>query len=1074
MSLPLRPLATLALSALLTAGTSAQVAISEILAANRNGLRDAEGLTADWVELHNLGESPEPLAGRVLADDRGRRFVFPDVALAPRGYLVVYLTGKLRRDPTARLHAGFRLGRGGGELRLLERFTDAELSSLEFGRQHDDVSFGHPQPGERVVLVAPCQQARFVIPRAGLPSEWVLADFRDRTWQQAQGGFGYAYSGRDGIREWIGTDIGGQMRGNGTTACFRYRFDASDTDRLTAALLRVHLVGGFVAWLNGTEIARVNLPAELLPDTRAWTWEEGADLRLVHEFEVPTAPLRDGENLLAVQSFSTSVFAFDHLVMAELVGFAPGELQRERLVHFATPSPGRPNGEGLPTVASRPEIREKPALGLGSRIFSLAAAGDGVVRYTTDGSDPAPASAPMPDRLELEVSAELRVRRFVAGELPSPVDSVHFTRLAAELQDYESDLPMIVVSTHGTPVETKQWIEAHVHAIDRGANGTSRLTGPAQVSTHGSIRLRGSSTLNLPKRSYALELHRPSGRDREVPLFGLAEAAEWVLYAPHNYDQSHLRNALSYEIARRMGVPAPRWRFCELFVDTDGGSVTAEDYKGLYLLVEKIEVGKERVDIDRVGPTDNEAPEVTGGYILKIDRPGVGDTGFTAGGQALQFVSPTERNITDPQRAFLQRWFDGLGTVLGSPEFADPERGYPALIDVDSFIDYHFFHEYTKNPDAYTLSTYMHLPRGGRLRMGPVWDFDRGMRTNDDQYWVGRGGRPLGWTGDYQYGWWGTLFRDPAFVARYRERGRNWLATELAIPRIQALVREIAAEIERAEERDRVRWPIIEAGRWHVELAELEDWIVQRTQWLREELVDLPIFTTPTTFEPPFTLSMHHDNRAGTLYYTTDGADPKLDDGRLSPRAKVYDGPIAVDGPMQVRARVLADGVWSRITERSFVREIARLAISEIMYDPEEGHREEFIEFWNYGDTTIDMTGIDVDGGIRYHFGMGAVKTLAPGARVLIVNDLDTFLASYDAVGLNIAGEFLGQLSNTEDRIVVRGSVGELVCRVAYSDDWYPETDGKGRSLVLRAPGRICEAKTDWRASDVDGGTPGR
>ena len=515
--------------------------------------------------------------------------------------------------------------------------------------------------------------------------------------------------------------------------------------------------------------------------------------------------------------------------MAELWAYRPGSLRPQAPVHFDAPTPGRPNGTGHARLAKRPRFAQESRLTVGAGRVGLGKAGKGTVRYTVDGSTPIISSPAFDGELDLARSTVVKARRFRDGRAPSPTAAVHCTRLADDLKDYRSDLPLLVVSTHGAPVETKEWIDGHIHAIDRDADGVAMLGGPAQVSTPGGIRLRGSSTLNLPKRSYAIELREDGGRGRDVPLFGLPAAADWVLYAPHNYDQSHFRNALCYELARRLGLPSPRWQFVELFVDTDGGMVTRADYKGLYLLVERIAPSMERVEIDEVGPLDATAPAITGGYILKIDRPAPGDEGFDSGGQQLQFVAPKEREITDPQRAFLQQWFDRFGSALSGPEFTDPERGYAAFIEVDNFIDFHFFHEYTKNPDAFTLSTYMHKPRGGKLRMGPIWDFDRGLRTNAASYWVGRGARPDGWTGDTYHGWWGILFRDPEFRARYRERGRRWLATELSVERVHALVGEIARGIAAAEERDRKRWPIINAGKWRDEIHDLENWIVART-----------------------------------------------------------------------------------------------------------------------------------------------------------------------------------------------------------------------------------------------------
>ena len=632
---------------------------------------------------------------------------------------------------------------------------------------------------------------------------------------------------------------------------------------------------------------------------------------------------------------------------------------------------------------------------------------------------------------------------------------------------------MIVVSTRNS-IETKDWSDAHVHIVAHSSDMPGSLRNPPDYSGHGAIRLRGSSTLNLPKRSYGIELRKEDGSDRNADVLGLPPGSDWVLYAPHNYDQSHLRNALCYELAHRIGLDAPQYRFCELFVSS-GPTVTAGDYQGLYLLVEKIEVGKHRVDLEKLSWKQHSEPGITGGYIVKIDRPGPGETGFVAGGQRMQFVYPKERHITDPQRAWLQSWFDQFGSVLAADTFADPQRGYAAWIDVDNFIDYHMFHEYSKNPDAYTLSTYMHKHRGGRLRMGPVWDFDRAMRTNEEQYWVGRPTRPTGWTADNYAGWWGILFRDSAFRLRYRQRGRDHLENQLAVERVHTLIDELAATIAVAEERDRVRWPIIKPGDWHNEIANLKQWITDRSEWFTSELLETPTFHSNTgDFRPPFTLSMGNGNDDGTLYYSLNGADPMLRDGRPAPSAQPYSGPLVIDSNTLVRARTLVDGHWSRPMVASYVDRIPTLAIAEVMYNPPGGRDHEWLEFVNFGDEPIDLAGIVVDGPIRYHFSTGSIKTLQPGQRVLIVRDRTDFGDRYDTAGLRIAGEFLGRLSNTEGEITVTGTYGEDIARLRYQDAWHPSTDGQGRSLEASSTERQLTRKEAWRPSAKDGGSPGR
>ena len=486
------------------------------------------------------------------------------------------------------------------------------------------------------------------------------------------------------------------------------------------------------------------------------------------------------------------------------------------------------------------------------------------------------------------------------------------------------------------------------------------------------------------------------------------------------------------------------------------------------MLIERISQGRHRVNVEELKPKHDREPAITGGYILKIDRPGPGDMGFTAGGQRLQFVYPKEREITDPQRAWLAKHFGAFAGVLSNPTVR-----FEPWIDVDNWIDYHFFNEYTRNPDAFTLSTYLYKRRGGKIRMGPVWDHDRSMRTNDEEYWVGRPSRPTGWTTDSLDGWWASLHADEVFQRTYRIRGRAMLAGPLELGRVHALVDAMAAEVEEAEERDRQRWPIIAPGQWYDEIVELKDWIRARDSWLKSELIAVPRLETTGPVEGRLTVAIVHDNEGGALYYTLDGADPTLIDGRASPRARLYEGPIEITGPTRVRARVLLDKVWSKQADAAYFVDTPTLAISEIMYNPSSGGDYEFLELINYGDAPIDLRGIKVDGGLQFHFSVGEVTELAPGERVVVVRDRHEFEDRYDVTAMRLAGEYHGRFSNTEATVTVTGAFGQPIASAHYVDSWLPDTDGGGYSLVAREPRRDVIEQDHWTQSAEKGGSPG-
>ena len=93
-------------------------------------------------------------------------------------------------------------------------------------------------------------------------------------------------------------------------------------------------------------------------------------------------------------------------------------------------------------------------------------------------------------------------------------------------------------------------------------------------------------------------------------------------------------------------------------------------------------------------------------------------------GNTFYYVEPEPDEITAVQRAWLRDYLNRFETALYGPDFADPQKGYQAFMDRDSFIDFHLLSEVTKNVDAFRFSTFYHKERGQRLKMGPLWDWN--------------------------------------------------------------------------------------------------------------------------------------------------------------------------------------------------------------------------------------------------------------------------------------------------------------------------------------------------------------
>ena len=147
--------------------------------------------------------------------------------------------------------------------------------------------------------------------------------------------------------------------------------------------------------------------------------------------------------------------------------------------------------------------------------------------------------------------------------------------------------------------------------------------------------------------------------------------------------------------------------------------------------------------------------------------------------------------------------------------------------------------------------------------------------------------------------------------------------------------------------------------------------------------------------------------------------------GNISPTAIAYTGPVSISSATSVRARVFDGTAWSALNEAFFAQDIADLVVSEIMYNPinptpaeiaagyDDNDNFEYLELLNTSSTTtIDLTGVQLSAGITFDFTDSAITSLAPGQRVLIVEDIDAFNFRY-GVGHPIAGQYSGAVSYT-------------------------------------------------------------
>lgn len=213
------------------------------------------------------------------------------------------------------------------------------------------------------------------------------------------------------------------------------------------------------------------------------------------------------------------------------------------------------------------------------------------------------------------------------------------------------------------------------------------------------------------------------------------------------------------------------------------------------------------------------------------------------------------------------------------------------------------------------------------------------------------------------------------------------------------------------------------------------------------------------------------------------------DSGEISPTAIAYTGTVPISSAVSVRARVFDGTAWSALNEAAFTQDIANLVVSEIMYHPIDSTPTEiaagydnkddfeYLELLNTSFSTLDLTGVQFIAGVTFDFTGSAITSLAPGQRVLIVEDLDAFSFRY-GTSRPIAGQYSGGLDNGGETLTYLDSLGETIRSFAYSDSapWPSAADGTGAALVLLAPNTLPDhaLSTSWAASNNIGGSPGQ
>jgi hypothetical protein len=362
-----------------------------------------------------------------------------------------------------------------------------------------------------------------------------------------------------------------------------------------------------------------------------------------------------------------------------------------------------------------------------------------------------------------------------------------------------SHLPLLCIDTDGTEIAygIPGWCE--ISLVDNSSGFNNPLDPPSFV-TASTIWQRGQSSAAFDKRSYGIEFFEQTGGDKkqDIPVLGMAPGHDWVLHGPY-LDKTLMRNSLSYHIARESMFWASDTRYCELFLNGE--------YEGIYLIVESPRINENRIALKDYALLTGETA-----YLLERNRPDTDTTPLNTYGllsgktyYPLFVCYPVDDMLTEKKLAWITQDISSFERALYADYFLDEKRGYKAYIDMDSFVTYYIINEFSMLKDSAFLSTYCTKDLGGKLLMGPVWDYNNAYDNSS--------GSPTypGKEGDgfviADNNWFARLTEDRAFVdavvKKYHEMRQGVLSTNSLLSYLEQTETYLGDAVQRNFE----RWP---------------------------------------------------------------------------------------------------------------------------------------------------------------------------------------------------------------------------------------------------------------------------
>lgn len=346
------------------------------------------------------------------------------------------------------------------------------------------------------------------------------------------------------------------------------------------------------------------------------------------------------------------------------------------------------------------------------------------------------------------------------------------------------------------------------------------------------LKTRGNTTWGVMKWAYQIKF------DSKVDLFDMGKAKKWILLANY-YDGTFVRNKVMFDLGKEIGIPyVVESVFVNLYINGE--------YRGVYQLTEKVELGSSRIDIDSdygvllEMDATNRPAELAKEIYFQTSTTGKPFVYKEYNTELAEPETPEEEAMAKKVMAYTENFINAFEAELYS-EDADWET-IASMIDVDSFVRFYFITELSMEVDATYSSSYFYLDGPGDvLHCGPLWDYDRimGWDTSYDQTTNADYLKNItDSTDEFRVEWFKMLFRHPEFVQRVNEMYDETIRDAFKTEKVVKMFRDYQALLKPALIKNHEKYQLVFHNRSYIVEALFNGTMWEQIQFTTNTLID--------------------------------------------------------------------------------------------------------------------------------------------------------------------------------------------------------------------------------------------